>query len=335
MNSIAGNSNCTQIDLRDPFTLIDVCNIRYVTSEKFDEKGLMRDLSRVAVIIHTAQDNYVIYKEKGFRKDFNVLKFMSLNKFKNFLKSITFCKGLSAFVIYNNYSDVLVKRRVSFNGSIPYSFQFFQGYYTRNILEEVNLDLITEFLEFIKEVIANNNIEVYEYLLNWFAFIIQRVGERTGKTIVLQGENKEGIVVFTEILCKLIEPYSNHYLWPNWLSNDFKMLLVFNEITLPKAREYLFNDTLMINRKDGAKRTIENVSNLIIVNDKFGKKVADDSKFIKLNVSSKYSDNQNYFEDLIESCTENEFLDNLLTFFMQRNLSGFSIKESPVNKSSA
>lgn len=93
--------------------------------------------------------------------------------------------------MYNNYSDVLLKEGVTFNGSNPNYFKYFQGYYTRNILHNYNLEIISEYLNYVKEVIANDNIELYEYLLNWIAYFVQNPGQRTKKALVISGRDWE------------------------------------------------------------------------------------------------------------------------------------------------
>ena len=48
---------------------------------------------------------------------------------------------------------------------------------------EVNEDVIAGFLNHIKEIIANGNVEIYEYILNWYSYILQKPDGKTGTSI--------------------------------------------------------------------------------------------------------------------------------------------------------
>ena len=54
-----------------------------------------------------------------------------------------------------------------------------------NTVENINTDVISNFLSLIHEVIADSNEDIYNYLLNWISYIIQNPGNKTETAIVL------------------------------------------------------------------------------------------------------------------------------------------------------
>ena len=76
-------------------------------------------------------------------------------------------------------------------------------------LDKVNEDVIKDFLTHVKEVIARGEDVVYEYLLNWFSFILQNPGDKTEVALVITGKEGSGKNVFTDVLSKLLGRYAN------------------------------------------------------------------------------------------------------------------------------
>ena len=56
-----------------------------------------------------------------------------------------------------------------------------------------------------------------------------------------------------------------------------------------------------------------------------------DRRYIVIEVSDKYKGNFEYFENLIKSF-DNEFYNNLFTFFMKRDLSKFNLRKLPITE---
>lgn len=83
----------------------------------------------------------------------------------------------------------------------------FQGYYY-DVLDCIDLDKIQMFLDFVKDVIANENDEVYEYILNWCALMFQNPGKKSLVSIMLKGLQGSGKNSFTNILCDLLKEYA-------------------------------------------------------------------------------------------------------------------------------
>ena len=116
-------------------------------------------------------------------------------------------------------------------------------------------------------------------------------------------------------------------------------LIVCNELSSVETNKYLNHDALksiitekeaVINQKNMPERSIENVVNLIMVSNNFNsvKIEAGDRRYVVMEVSDKYKGNFEYFDSLIKSF-DDEFYNNLFTFFMKRDLSKFNLRKLP------
>ncbi|KAA6398240.1 MAG: hypothetical protein EZS28_006237 [Streblomastix strix] len=77
-------------------------------------------------------------------------------------------------------------------------------------LDEVVQIKIDQFLGLVKDTISANDERVYEYILNWFAFIVQNIGKKTETAIILKGLQGIGKNVSTNVLCELLADYSSN-----------------------------------------------------------------------------------------------------------------------------
>ena len=73
-------------------------------------------------------------------------------------------------------------KALKFYSKDPQVFSSFRGYDYQQ-LDQVKTEIIEPFLNHIREVIANNNEEVYKYILVWIASILQSPNFKTGTAL--------------------------------------------------------------------------------------------------------------------------------------------------------
>lgn len=100
---------------------------------------------------------------------------------KTFKQMITHFAPLISF---NNYT--------LYRSTNPTEFSLFCGFAARGILPQEAKQVITPIINHIREVWASDNEEMFNYILKWFAFIVQRFPEKTGKNIILNGDEGTG-----------------------------------------------------------------------------------------------------------------------------------------------
>lgn len=250
--------------------------------------------------------------------------------------------------IYEEYKYIFVIDGVRFISDNEHDLSLFQGYYY-DVLDCIDLDKIQMFLDFVKDVIANENDEVYEYILNWCAFMFQNPGKKTLVSIMLKGLQGSGKNSFTNILCDLLKEYATKNITDiNEIAGTFnsviegKMLLVVNEaknIVDDKSsnsnplKSVISDNDFRLNEKYIPSRDAENVANVIIItnNARPIKVENSDRRYLITYCNGKYLKNKHYFDSFYDK-VDKEFFDNLLTFFIKRDISGVNIQNIPMTK---
>ena len=59
-------------------------------------------------------------------------------------------------------------------------------------MEDVKMNVIQPFLDHVREVIANNNEQVYKYILVWIASVLQKPSFKTETALVILGHQGTG-----------------------------------------------------------------------------------------------------------------------------------------------
>ncbi len=344
------------IELKTEFSLKDLRVKDYTLPGGIGIKinEFLNDLMKCATIINTANMDFIVKEYDGVRNTYN-LKHLTDKGFERLLRSINLgkyykegkLKNVNAFMVYNEgkNKNLLFKNGMKFYDENPDIFSYFNGY-DYNLLDEVNESKIEGFLNHILDVIADENVEVYEYILNWFSYIMQIPNAKTETAIVIIGEQGTGKNIFTNVLCDLLNRYSNrnitnidHIIGKFNTSIENMKLIICNELSSAETNKYLNSDALKsvitektttIEEKNLSPRIAENVCNLILVsNNDFPIKLEyGDRRYVVSNSSSKYKGNNAYFANLCASF-DREFYDNLYTFFMKRDISKFNARIIP------
>lgn len=344
----------TPFDVNDEFSLIEfsynAANGMYSTKD-----SAAIDLARI-YRYHIGGESYFIEKgvdERTHMKIFNYVRYETVHRK---LKAITlyeeeipmgkFTKSVpvTAWSAFLEYQHELSFDALRFNSDEPFVINYFHGYKWK-VLPEYDEATISDFLTLTKEVIADSNEEVYEYLLDWVAYIIQNPGKKTMTSLILKGTQGAGKNTWTDILCELMSGYSQ----PNItrieeLTGQFNkvlehcMFMVLNEMKSAKdsyvqnmdcLKAIITEPTLRIGEKFEPNRTVENVSNFVFISNHAKPLVvpANDRRYVVLLVNGKYKETEFLYNlhDLPD-----EFYDNLLTFFKSRDISKFDPKKIPM-----
>ena len=335
-----------EIDLNDSFTINDIrkkAELHKYTSNK----ELIEDLSRVLRLIDDGNDTYVIKVYDTITKTF-CLKFVNDSFIAKTLKRIAINEKINAHTILLNNLSKFSRLGVKFNSNDKNVISLFHGYKYK-ILEEVELEKIKMFLDLILEVICDSNEEVYEYVLNWISYIVQNPGTKSEIALVLKGLQGIGKNRFTDILSEMLCNYSAKNITDiSELTGQFnsivegKMLIILNELkncgddrlaNFNALKSIITDNIIRINEKLVPRRDAENVANFIFVsNNSFPIKIEKgDRRYVVLSCNGKHKGDFKYFETLCNSCDES-FYNNLLTFFIKRDISSFQIRSIPMTE---
>ena len=347
------------IDLNEPFNLssLRTKDYRLKGGIGINVNGFINDLKRCVAVINSAEMVFVVKDYDGV-KDTSKLSFLTDKGFERLMKSINLGyyfkdgkkKQVNAYTVYceGTNKNYLMKKGMRFYDEREDIFSYFNGY-DYKLLPEVENNKIAKFLNHIKEVIAKNNEELYEYIINWYSYILQNPAGKTGIVLVITGKQGTGKNAFTNVLCDLMKRYSNRNITKidsivgkfNASIENMK-LIVCNELSSVETNKYLNHDALksvitekeaVINQKNMPERSIENVANLIMVSNNFNvaKVESGDRRYVVTEVSDKYKGDSEYFDSLWQSF-DNDFYNNLFTFFMNRDVSKFNPSKIPMTQ---
>jgi len=226
-------------------------------------------------------------------------------------------------------------------------FSLFRGFYWDEV-EKVDETIIKEFLDFVLEVIANNDEKVNEYILNWIAKLFQNPGIKLETMIVLTGKQGCGKNTFTNIISTLARGYSR----PNVTSIDHisgkfnasllgMILIIGNEWTSASLNKHIdkgrhkgviSEDTIEIERKGVDPFTAQNCCNFIVSSNEQDPVTIEqnDRRHLVSEISDKYMQNEKYFGKLKN--VSMDFYNHLFTYFRRRDIKDWSERKIPMTK---
>ncbi|KAA6384833.1 MAG: hypothetical protein EZS28_019640 [Streblomastix strix] len=347
-----------KIDLSDDFTLLHIQK-KAANEEYQNEEQIVLDLTRI--IAYYAGESEDVYMIKEFDALCNTLVihhklegtiYKQLDKviinYKNQKKDPENDnkKQLTAKHIFKKYASKFVMKGCKFISDDPEIFSIFQGYKYKK-LDTIDYECLQMYFDLIKETIAAGDERVYEYILNWKAWIIQNKGKISRAAIVLQGRQGIGKNRFTDVIAELTSRYScSNITNIDEFTGRFnsvvenKMFAVLNEMMnyneskkgiATVMKSIISDESIRINEKNQPRRTAENVMNVIYVtnNDMPVQLDTDDRRHLVCacktvhQVSEEHKQDVEYFNELSQSYTQ-EFYENLMTFLLERDISQFN-----------
>ncbi|KAA6394455.1 MAG: hypothetical protein EZS28_010022 [Streblomastix strix] len=206
------------------------------------------------------------------------------------------------------------------------------------------IDIIKPYLAQQLQAAGDGNL--YNYILNWIAFVIQNVGVKSEVTLILQGSQGIGKNRFTDVLCELLAGQSIKIITDiDEFTGKFNSVVeniilgIANELknfgearysNMDALKSIITDNQIRINEKNQPRRTAENVMNLIMVtNNDFPVKIeVNDRRYVVCRCKAVHRDDVEYFTSLSNGFTT-EFYNNLFTYFMTRNISNWNQRIIP------
>jgi len=207
---------------------------------------------------------------------------------------------------------------------------------------------VNMMLDFIKQVWASNDNSQYEYLLNWFANMIQ--GNKN-HTLLYVKSTTEGIgkSTLTDFIKEYVLGYgvcdqSTSYplLSGNNTSLYGKMLVVFEELgKSTKAewekissclKEWITSDMIQYNQKYVAPFTSNNINNYIINTNCESLIGADGRRYFVCDLSTQYKNDFDFWKCLHDTCFNPEIGKAFYLYMMERDVSSFNSARMPDTK---
>jgi hypothetical protein len=202
-------------------------------------------------------------------------------------------------------------------------------------------------LDYIKEIWANGNKDVYEYLLNWFSEMVK--GKKNKSCIYAKGE--EGIgkstlidfirdyVIGRDLYCK---GKADHLKGQHNLQLLGKILVVFEELQFFSDKEWkaidseikdlITDDVAQYTDKFEKRFMAENNNNYIVACNFNSIKGANGRRYVVLDINPSRMNDFKYFAHIRDSCFNDEVGHAFYCYLLERDTSEFNSGDIPVTQ---
>ena len=202
---------------------------------------------------------------------------------------------------------------------------------------DVELDKINKIIFHCKEVICNGDEDVYEYMLDILAWILQNPSKRLGVAILCKSIQGVGKNLFFENFFgeKIIGRHAICVADPDQVVGKFnsnmegKVYSVVNELkqegnfqkNSSLLKSLITDKTNKIERKGIDAVNIENYNNFVFLTNNHNvlSVEPDDRRYLCLEASSKYKRRKNYFDELVDNMND-ENAEHFYHFLMNRDV---------------
>ncbi|KAA6388956.1 MAG: hypothetical protein EZS28_015519 [Streblomastix strix] len=339
------------IDLTDQFELADI-QTKIGKGENECVEDIISAMTKIMRYIHSDTVTFLFKQYDNLEKKY-IFVWNSKSCAQDILNMIPAHfyrkKSKTLWQLAITCNQILLVKKIEFKSEETDVFSMFQGWKYHEH-EEINMDLIQPYLDHIKQVISSNDTTVYEYILKWFALIIQHPEQQTRVSMILRGGQGCGKNTFTDVLSELVSGYSLRNItsltsvtgqFNSILSN--KVFIVLNEFTtfsssighvVDKLKSLITDPTLEIRTKFSGSRVEKNLLNFILISNHLDPVHLnqDDRRYLVCQCESKYTKNTSYFNNLFQHINQEDFYDNLITYFHKLDISQFDARIIPMTE---
>lgn len=250
------------------------------------------------------------------------------------------------FTIFKNNLSHFQKQNIVFDPTIEKdedTFNLFRGFKTK--LVKLDMNKIQKILFHFKDGWCNNNEADYNYVLNWFAFIVQKK-KKTKTAILVKSQQGCGKNILLYLFQKIL---GQHYLYYNSFSdftNNFNsrekrsILTCLDECSSVGKDNYHANfdilkskiteDTCRYESKGKEAEFLKSFNNIILFSNHPNpiKIEQSDRRYMVLKIEKKGSNK--YFDELADQIFNST--NHFYTFLMERDIEKWNSNKIPINK---
>lgn len=248
--------------------------------------------------------------------------------------------------IFNLYRGPKLGREKALKMSgIDYEEFFEPDIEPEEMLETWAMDACPTILEHVKEVMANGNEEMADYLLNWCAHIVQKPHQKTSTAIILKSEEGAGKGIFMKLLQNII---GHHFktihriedITGRWTNQLADAILVFGDDLNFQGQEQKISarmktlvteDTHTIEAKYTNAVQVASYANFVLAsNDRFTMPVGNKSRrYVVYDLNNKWAGVNTEDHDVLVSEFE-EQKNDFASYLYLRDISGFDPRKLPI-----
>lgn len=288
------------------------------------------------IIFISAKDNFMSKIPDSIQIEYKEDKYQSMNKYwlassnRNEYRKTVFEPGLECWGNLNMF--------------LGFNHIYDKGFNT----DDKKLKYVFKHLH---EVICDNNKDTFEYLVNWMAHILQFPTFRMGVAIVCKSIQGVGKNIFFENFFGSMVIGKTHGICisdTDQIVGKFNAILekmlftVVNElkadgdiIKMSNLLKSLITDTTQKIEKKGIDAIhISNYNNFVFLSNNHNVVNVEmyDRRYLCLAASSKYANNQEYFDTLSKNMLNEEISETFFHYLMNRDLKSFNFRDIPLTQ---
>jgi hypothetical protein len=225
------------------------------------------------------------------------------------------------------------------NNHDPTLFNLWRGYAVEPKFENARPGL-----EFISEVICNDDLELFLWVLAWIAQAVQEPHKKPGTAIILLGPGGIGKSTFAEMLKRLFGPHAETVNSANRLTTNFnyhlkdKCLVIVEEAPLLRRhanvlKDLITNPRMMVEPKGVDAFEVDNHIRMIVCTNELHALYAQahERRYCVIRVSDKYQEDEGYFVALYD-WMDADGIAALLRFLQEYDYSRVNLRKVPRTK---
>jgi hypothetical protein len=204
-----------------------------------------------------------------------------------------------------------------------------------------------ELRDFILNVVCNNDMELFKYLIRYIAHMLQKPEDKSGVMIVMLGGQGTGKGTFFSMLRKIWAQTSlqindvdqvlgtfNAALERNYVILMDEALFSGDKKSLEKLKSLITEPQCRIEQKYQPSRTIDSYHRFFAAsnNEHFAKVDKDDRRFLFLRVSDRHKGDLIYFEILHKLIADGKQIRAMAHDLLAMDISKFNVRQRPKTK---
>ncbi len=237
-------------------------------------------------------------------------------------------------------------------GLTPDIYNYFNGFkccWGADDYDNIHMDKIKIVLNHILEVVANNDLKIYRFILMWLANIIQKPWKKTGIIIVVTSKQGVGKNILTDLFIE--------HLFGSAISTTIddlekittrfnvivekKIFIVLDEaIVVNKMGNYhkVFNilkskisgKTQIIEKKFIDSYVIDDCCNYVLFSnyENIVKVETTDRRYVVLEASDKYKGNSDYFIKFVKDCYRKDCMFEFVKYLMSLDIENYNLESN-------
>ena len=200
---------------------------------------------------------------------------------------------------------------------------------------------------FLREVICDNDLDLFTYLTRFLAHMVQKPSEKPGVMLILLGGQGIGKGTFFNLIQKIWDGSTllvsdvehviggfNGALERNFVVCMDEAIFSGQKKAIERLKSFVTEPMIQIEKKYVPRQEIRSLHRFIASSNQkhFGNVDLDDRRFLFFRVSEKYKEDTAYWNNLYDALNDKKKLEAVFYRLKNTDLSNFNVRKKPITK---